>query len=69
MFWLPTPKPVPILQENIELINMMTRGFPDLPFFRQLKGIYGSARKGKYSERDTSINGGQRPAMHLESDP
>jgi integrase len=33
------PKLVPILDEDVELIKSFSKGFPELPFFRHVKGL------------------------------
>jgi hypothetical protein len=35
------PKFVPLLKEDIELVRKLPRGFPEMPFFRHLRGVSG----------------------------
>ena len=41
------PKTVPLLSEDIELLKSLPRGFPDLHFFRHVRGISG-AKDGQH---------------------
>jgi integrase len=45
------PKLVPILDEDIAVIESMVRGFPEMPFFRHVKGIKGCAENKPFGEK------------------
>lgn len=45
------PKLVPIIDEDIDLLNGMPRGFPDLFFFRHGKGVSGAGPGSRFGNR------------------
>ncbi len=45
------PKLVPILDEDVGLIKSLTKGLPDMPFFRHVKGISGCKAESRFGER------------------
>jgi integrase len=45
------PKLVPIIDEDIKILNGMPRGLPDLYFFRHAQGISGVAAGQKFGEK------------------
>lgn len=53
-----TPKVVPLLAEDVELLLDIPMGLPELYFFRHQEGISGATPPGASLEGDTFINGG-----------
>lgn len=45
------PKLVPVIDEDIEILNGMPRGLPELYFFRHVKGISGIEAGQKFGDR------------------
>ena len=45
------PKLVPILEDDIELVRSFTKGFPEMPFFRHVKGIKGCKAEAPFGRK------------------
>jgi len=45
------PKIVPILEDDIDLIRLLTRGLPEMPFFRHVHGISGCRAESPFGEK------------------
>ena len=45
------PKLVPLLDEDIDLIRSIPKGFPELPFFRHLKGLQSIKENQAFGEK------------------